>query len=144
MAPFGTLSPSRDRYFAGVSSSSRAGYDGGPWDESFDIGVAEPPTPGEPLRGRGGSEFCLNRWEKLKISPKLLRPLVEVDVRLDEAKTGEGWLSRESMVDARFRPGASRPWFDELEWVEWADVAELSLASGGGWYERPADERAGD
>ena len=58
-----------------MSVSCRSGYDKG-----FDIGVA---VPGEPFRGTGGSEFCLSRCGIPKISPKLLRPLVDVEVRLE-------------------------------------------------------------
>lgn len=79
ITPFGRLSSNRDRYVAGVSLSCRAGYD------SDFVGVA---VPGVPLRGAGGSEFCLSRCGRLKISPKLLRPLVEVEVRLDGAMKG--------------------------------------------------------
>jgi hypothetical protein len=57
---------------------------------SFDDGVSDPFPPGDPLRGNGGSEFCLSRCGKLKISPKLLRPLVDVDVRPDEVRWGDG------------------------------------------------------
>lgn len=115
----------------------------------MDIGVPEPPIPGDPLRGSGGSEFCRNRWEKLKISPKLLRPLVDVEVRPDDVKWGEGCWSGsgiESMVDDLSRRfGASRPWFEEVEFAERADATEFLLGEGPGpWEDRPTDERTGD
>lgn len=141
--PFGTHSLRRVRYVAGVSPSSRAGYGGGP-DGCLDTGVPGP-TPGDPLRGRGGSEFCLNRWEKLKISPKLLRPLVEVEVLADEARYGDGCWSgsaSESMVDDLSRRLDALGRGEEFELAERAEVVESLLDRVG--PASPTAERAGD
>lgn len=83
IVPRGRVSCSRERYVAGVSPSSRSGT---VKDSDLETGVPAPPTPGDPIRGTGGSEFCLNRCVMLKRSPKLLRPLVEVDVRPEDAR----------------------------------------------------------
>jgi hypothetical protein len=101
--PRGKHSSNRVKYDAGVSFSSRLGIEG-----SFETGVREPPNAGEPWRGSGGEEFCRNRCVILNISPKLLRPLVEVEVRAEEAKYGgtdkSSWFSAsDPMVDERPR-----------------------------------------
>lgn len=40
-----------------------------------------------------GSEFCRSLCESEKMSPKLFRPLVDVDVRPKEITCGEDWRS---------------------------------------------------
>lgn len=123
--PRGRHISSRLRYVAGVSVSSRFGTCGG---SGFDIGVDEP--PGEP-RGAGGDEFCLNRCVILNMSPKLLRPLVDVEVRPEDARYVVGvkssWFSAsDPMVD-------DRPRFlnDGFDRTERAELVESFRNSGG-------------
>jgi hypothetical protein len=78
--PLCTTSPSRVRYAAGVSLSSRSGYEIASRDDpdlDANVGVLGVPLE-QPFRKVEASEFCLNL--RLKMSPKLLRPLVEVGV----------------------------------------------------------------
>src|SRR5438876_30146 len=96
-----TASSSRARYFAGVSSSARSGMAIGSrircseFDfELFDTGV---PGPGELWRGKEGSEFCLSRCVMLN-SPKLFRPIVDVEVR----EEGNGGVGRATSSGASF------------------------------------------
>lgn len=65
----------------------------------------------------------------LNISPKLLRPLVDVEVRAEESIKGAGdkssWFSAsDTMVEERPR------FFDELDRTERAEVMESFLNSG--------------
>lgn len=114
------LSSSRVKYVAGVSSSCRSGY---VIKLIFEPGVTGPLELGDPDRPIGESEFCLNRWGMLKISPKLFRPLVDVDVR-PEMRCGDGCplscaLANESKVDDLVRDvGIARLLFDGVERAE--------------------------
>ena len=54
----------------------------GPSFEALDLGVPEIPSPGDPYLGNAGSELWRKRL-RLKRPPRLLRPVVEVEVRPD-------------------------------------------------------------
>ena len=101
-----------------------------------DAGVAVPPLAGDPTRGTGGSEFCLNRCEIPRRSPKLLRPLVEEDVRADVVRLEGGcWGSScvsgvEFTVDdlCRVLPAVEFG-LDERDLIDGADFVELCLCT---------------
>lgn len=102
--------------------------------------------PGEPCRGIGGSEFCLNRCEMLKRSPKLFRPLVEVDVRAEDAKNGgtgdrSSWFSAsDPIVD-----DLPLPLWEGLERIERLEFVESWRKSGGApAAPKATDDRAGE
>lgn len=128
ITPRGRFSSSFVKKLAGVSSSSREGIGG----RSGLTGVADPPTPGEPCRGIAGSEFCLNRCEMLKMSPKLFLPLVDVEVRVEDPKYGTGdrssWSSAsDPIVDDLPRP----PLWEGLDRTERVEFVELLRNNGG-------------
>lgn len=50
--------------------------------EALDLGVPDIPSPGDPYLGNAGSELWRRRL-RLKIPPRLLRPVVEVEFRPD-------------------------------------------------------------
>lgn len=73
--------------------------------DATDAGVAGP----EPARAKDGSEFCRSLWDRLKRSPKLLRP-VDVDVRVEAVGrvgvcnvSSDCTFCKEFMVDDRLR-----------------------------------------
>ncbi len=92
-----TASSSFVKYVAGVSASARSGYttaSRGIWKE-FDFEPVEAGVPGVPdnVLPFDGSELCRSRCESEKRSPKLFRPLVDVEVRPEGVTCGEDWRS---------------------------------------------------
>lgn len=160
IAPLGTAASNRERYWAGVSPSSRSGYEiasrvseNDPGLEA-EPGVAGPPRLGDPLREKDASEFCRSRCGRLNKSPKLFRPLADVEFRPERRKGGvRRWSSRMSATDPRVedlprRP--KRPWplvTDEADFPERAEVVESFLNSGGAAAlegDSPVEEWVGD
>lgn len=133
----GICSSIRARYLLGVSPFSR----GGTWRTSlliekefcFDENAGVPAwlCAGDPYRGDCEPEFCLNL---LKTLLKLLRPVVDVDVRQLPGSDGVGGTSSDlpdrplidAIVDERWRKPALEP--ERLageEDVDRADIIEL-------------------
>jgi len=82
----------------------------------------------------------------LKMSPKLFRPLVDVEVRPDDPRYGTGdessWFSAsESIVDDLARP----PLWEGLDRAEWAEFVESLRDNGSApGMGSPSEEREGE
>lgn len=159
MDPRLTASSNRERYAAGVSPSSLSGYMSGSGSrgserefclEFEEAGVPGMP-PGVPCRGKGGSEFCRSRWERLKISLKLLRPVVEVEALPDGGSWDSGsrlssWmLPREPRVEDRpFLPSRFGGTAADDDWAERAEVVEFCRTIAGPGEPSAMDVNAND
>jgi hypothetical protein len=90
----------------------------------------------------------------LKISPKLLRPVVEKDVRLDDGWLGDGcgsvsciFVTESSVEDLALflgRPWLRPPLIEGVECTECAELDESFRMIGGREADKPADDREGD
>lgn len=119
-APRLITSSKRARYLAGVSPSCRSGTTTGAslgrlmefWFDREEDGV---PGKAIPFREVTGSELCRNR-DKLNKPPRLGRPEVEVDVRVESGRVGvggtssSGTLRKEPIVDDRPRASSLGGW----------------------------------
>ena len=112
-----------------MSSSPLWGYGSSRevWNEA-DLEPVEPGVPGspEPLR-RDGSGFCRNLCDNEKISPKLLRPTVEVEFLSDGVNSGgDSWVScsADSPIEPSVEDLPRRPVRDGGTWRDGVDAPD--------------------